>query len=210
MSARVRGAALACGLAVAIIGVMVALDSHHGAPGDIGNTLHGPASAAGGSADAGADVWPRDTAAASTEEAGPEPSAAQGPKTRGVHEEPESESDPHGPVVELASSPEGPLYVTGAGIDGLTPQRTLPLGLGPHRLRLVGGRGAPPVVVILNSQPPRLDATLSGEETEPLHVTCRGGISAPEPVTTAVGARLVCWVRGPSGTLTVELRVVGR
>jgi hypothetical protein len=66
------------------------------------------------------------------------------------------------------------------------------------------------VYVVLDSEPPRLDATVSGDGAAALNVKCRGGVDAPEPVTAAVGARLVCWVRGPEGTLTVELRVVER
>jgi hypothetical protein len=221
MSARARGVVLVCSLAAAIMGVMVVLDSERGEPGEGGKKRKG-VSAAVGSADAGADGWQDDAGGpAIDDDAGPqaaEPDSAGGAElavataqpVAGSEAEAESESDPGGPVVELASSPDGPLYVTGAGIDGLTPQRTQPLGAGPHRLRLVGGRGAPPVDLILNSQPPRLDATLSGDGTEALRITCHGGVAGPEPLTTPVGARLVCWIRGPSGTLTTELRVVGR
>lgn len=222
MSASVRGAVLVGSLVVAIIGVMVALDSRRGAPSGVGEKS-APSSAAAGSVDAGAEVWRGDAEEAATEDGvGPQPmgpneakdpneaSVAERFDPAGLPEGSEPESDPDGPVVEFASSLQGPLYVTGVGVDGLTPLRTPPLGAGPHRLRLVGGRGAPPVVVVLSSQPPRLDATVSGDGGEALHVTCRGGISGPEPVTTAVGARLVCWIRSSTGTLTVELRVVGR
>ncbi|MEZ4267406.1 MAG: hypothetical protein R3F39_13585 [Myxococcota bacterium] len=216
MSPRVRGVVLVCSLAAAVAGVMVALDSQRGEPGDIGRKQSKTGKAYAGAPDGGGEVWSHDVSAGAAGimgEVGPTPGQDGDDEAATALEPGEEsgpESDPDGPVVELASGPEGPLYVVGSGIDGLTPQRTRPLGAGTHRLRLVGGRGAPPVVLLLNSQPPRLDATLSGDGASSLDITCRGGIAGPEPITTAVGARLVCWLRGPTGTLTVEMRVVDR
>ncbi|MCB9727333.1 MAG: hypothetical protein H6744_00805 [Deltaproteobacteria bacterium] len=213
MSARTRGVVLVCSLAAALLAVMFTLeqgaDEPGGSPRETAQSSgHRDASAGGAGADALADAL-----VAAAADGGPsldDPGAVAAPPTANDEPAAPEEAPRPGPVVEIATPDEGPLFVSGSGVEGLTPQRTAPLTPGVHRLRLVGGAGAPPVVVILDSDPPRLDATLSGEGREKLDITCRGGITGPEPLTTPVGARLLCWVHGPQGTLPIELRVVGR
>ena len=104
------------------------------------------------------------------------------------------------PRAVTVSSLDGPLHVSGLGVQDLAPKTTSPLELSASGLlRLTGG--TPPLIALVRvaHQDSGLAATVGAPPGEVYEVTC-GGRPRPTPAAgLSIGQRLACRVTAPDG-----------